>query len=183
MALRNLGAREMDIALGIGTNIGDRLANLQQAVSSLAEFVIDIEPSAIYESEALLPEGAPDSWNQAFLNMVARGKTNLKPLELLREIKKIEKNIGRQERGFWSPREIDIDILIYGDENVEMRELTIPHQHILNRSFVLFPLNDVWSDWQCNMEGEFRGKSVAEILQLKQFSVQECFLTKHKLSW
>ena len=173
----------MDIALGIGTNVGDRLANLQQAVSSLSEFVIDIKPSVIYESEALLPEGAPDSWNQNFFNMVVRGRTKLQPLELLRELKKIEKNIGRQERGFWSPREIDIDILIYGDNNIEMRELTIPHQHMLSRSFVLLPLNDVWSDWQCNVIGELKGKSVSEILRIQRFSTQECCPTNHKLSW
>src|SRR4051812_12760486 len=110
------------VVLGLGSNIvsenGDRLATIRKAIRFLkypkTSPGIEIEAiSPLYESDALLPEGAPDSWNQPYLNLCLLCKTDLDPRELLRALKKIEELLGRKNRGRWAPREIDIDILAF----------------------------------------------------------------------
>jgi 2-amino-4-hydroxy-6-hydroxymethyldihydropteridine diphosphokinase len=105
----------MMVVLGLGSNIGDRLKYLTQAVNILSKSVLAaLEMSPIYEAEAELKIGSPDDWSVPFLNMAIVGETHLTPYELLKKIKMIEKEIGRQDRGIWAPREIDIDILAFG---------------------------------------------------------------------
>jgi len=104
------------VILGIGTNIGDRFFFLQRAVNLIVKdkLISNVNVSSIYESKALLPDDAPQDWEKDFLNMAICGFCKLQPLDLLKKIKLIEKTIGRKDRGFWSPREIDIDILALG---------------------------------------------------------------------
>lgn len=96
-----------------------------------------MQHSIILETEAILPEHAKADWNKPFLNMIIGGETHLSPKELLNELKNIEREMGRPEAyARWSPRIIDLDILLYNDLIVDTAELTIPHKEIKNRLFL-----------------------------------------------
>ncbi len=133
------------IALGIGSNQGNRKKFLLRAIQKLRlqGVLTDFSCSAVFESAALLPAGAPASWDRPFLNLVVCGKTSLGPLDLLQAVKKIEKKLGRSNRERWSPREIDIDILQWNNENFEIEGLQIPHAGLMKRPFALLPLLQV----------------------------------------
>lgn len=135
------------IILGLGSNKGNRHANLASAVSAIGEFASHISCSLIYESRALLPPDAPADWNMDFLNMALSCETSLLPRELLRKIKEIEKYTGRTPSGYWGPREIDIDILAYADVTVNEPDLIIPHPFLLERDFALIPFAEIAPDW------------------------------------
>ncbi|MCE3231964.1 MAG: folP [Rickettsiaceae bacterium] len=152
------------VILGLGSNVGDRLDYLSKAVSILGKSVLAaIELSPIYESPAVLNPGAPEDWNKTYLNMAVCGETHFSPLELLKAIKMIEKSVGRQDRGVWAPREIDIDILAYDSNFIDTTELTIPHKNLYKRPFALMPLVDVAPNWQCPVPGAFQGKTAYAI--------------------
>lgn len=139
----------MSIVLGIGTNLGDRLHNLRFALQKLKTLALNVEAvSPIYISDALLPENAPDNWNKEYLNIAVRCKTTLDPLSLLAAIQNIEFSCGREkEHAYWSPRVIDIDILSWDNEIISNEKLHIPHAHLLDRPFALWPLADVTPFW------------------------------------
>ena len=123
------------IILGLGSNVGNRLTYLSKAIHILSKTVLAaVEVSPIYESSAVLQAGAPEDWNKPYLNMAVCGETHLSPTDLLKKLKMIEKEIGRKARGgVWAPREIDIDILAYGDKSIQTAELTIPHASLFKR--------------------------------------------------
>ena len=134
----------MKITLGLGSNQGDRFAALKNAITLLQPHVKQMTLSSIYESPALLLPNSPPEWNVNFLNMVISGETTLPPEDFLVEIKKIEKQMGRSENyAKWSPRIIDIDILIYGNTPYQSDTLTIPHPLIHERAFVILPLAEL----------------------------------------
>jgi 2-amino-4-hydroxy-6-hydroxymethyldihydropteridine diphosphokinase/dihydropteroate synthase len=172
------------IILGLGSNYGDRLEHLTKAVNRLTKTAITaVETSNIYESVAVLKSGSPDTWNQKFLNMAIRGETHLSPSELLKQIKMIEKELGRQDRGVWAPREIDIDILAYDDLAIDNDELTIPHKHLYTRPFALVPLAELAPNWQCPVEGAFKGKTAYDITdQLISSNNEELIKTEYKVT-
>ena len=126
------------IYLGLGTNNGDRLANLEAAVESLAPGVNVTRRSPIYRTPPWGYTDQPD-----FLNMVLEAETNLPPFDLLKYLKDLEVEVGRTKTFRWGPREIDIDILLYDDQTLETPDLTIPHPQMPNRAFVLVPLADL----------------------------------------
>ncbi|GAB4339383.1 MAG: 2-amino-4-hydroxy-6-hydroxymethyldihydropteridine diphosphokinase [Calditrichia bacterium] len=101
-----------------------------------------IAVSPIYESSAYGKTDQP-----AFLNAVVALKTPQNPLNLLSELKAIEKRLGRQRRERWGPREVDLDIIFYGQEVMSDDRLTIPHPDFHNRRFVLQPLCDIRPAW------------------------------------
>ena len=135
------------IILGLGSNIGNRQANLDAAIVALGDCVKNIRISSVMETKALLPENAPESWDMAYLNMAIAGDTPLPPHELLAKIKQIEQNLGRVKLGHWSPRNIDIDILAMDNLVIDEPDLTIPHKELLNRDFALKPLLELMPDW------------------------------------
>lgn len=143
-----------EVILGLGSNVGNRRAQLGAAVAGLAEYVGDMRVSSIYESAALLPEGAPPEWNMNFYNMAVAGMANLSPRELLKAVKQIEKNLGRNKTGHWSPREIDIDILAMGNLIVNEPDLSIPHPELLKRDFALVPLAEIAPGWVHPLAGK-----------------------------
>ncbi len=152
------------IILGLGTNIGDRLAYLEAAIRHLSEVVLNITAvSTIYESAALLKPGAPEDWNISFLNMAIMGETHLSPQALLTQIKYVEKRVGRQDRGEWAPREIDIDILAYDSLHIDESDLKIPHAYLCEREFALLPFAEIAPNWRYPVKGIFEGKSAYEI--------------------
>lgn len=155
------------IILGLGSNVGDRLAHLSGAVARLRAFVTELRLSRIYEAAALLPPGAPADWGRPFLNMALSGVTALEPGDLLARVKQVEAEVGRCSRGHWGPREIDIDILAYGNMVVEQEGFSVPHKEILARDFVLFPLADAAPDWRYPVAGPFFGKTPGELIALR----------------
>ena len=129
--------------IGFGSNIGDRLAHIQNALDTLSktEGITLKEISSIYKT-------APVGYEEQaqFLNGVAAIQTTLSPLSLLHTLKDIETVIGRKHRIHWGPREIDLDILIYGDLRIQTEKLVIPHPEMHLRGFVLVPLAEIASD-------------------------------------
>jgi 2-amino-4-hydroxy-6-hydroxymethyldihydropteridine diphosphokinase len=123
----------------LGSNKGNRAKYMAGALK-LIEFRCGPvkHRSALYETEAW-----GDKQQQAFLNQAVTILTKQAPIDLLHAIKRIEKEAGRTESTRWGPREIDIDILFYGNEVVELPELKIPHPYLHQRRFTLVPLHEI----------------------------------------
>ena len=126
--------------IGFGSNIGDRLKHLQNAIHALSKTEgINLQKiSSVYKTDPIGYEAQGQ-----FLNGVAAIQTSLSPLSLLQTLKDIETAVGRQHRTRWGPREIDLDLLIYGDLRVQTEELVIPHPEMHLRRFVLAPLAEI----------------------------------------
>ena len=126
--------------LGIGSNLGDRLAYLQLAVDALARVpgVRVVAVSRVYETA---PVGGPPQ--DAYLNAVIEIETDLIEEELLHRCQQIEELAARERVERWGPRTLDVDILLVGDAHLERADLTIPHPRMWERGFVLAPLRDV----------------------------------------
>jgi len=139
-----LDLESVECFLLLGSNLGDRFGFLKSGLNLLSHIsgVKLLNVSGIYETEPVEIIDQP-----LFLNIGARISTSLAPLELLMKLKEIETATGRMARGKWREREIDIDIIFYGDENIETEELTIPHPRAHLRKFVLQPLNEIASDY------------------------------------
>jgi len=138
----------MQVILGLGTNQGDRFANLQTAIKKLTPHLAALKCSGIYTSPALLLPDSPKAWDIEFLNMAVIGNTEAKPEALLNICQHIETEMGRETKhSKWSPRVIDIDILLYGDLALTEKTLTIPHAELPNRAFALLPLLELKPDY------------------------------------
>jgi len=130
------------IYLGIGSNLGSRIKNIEKAKSLLLEHNINfISLSSYYETPSW-----PDSKNPKFLNIVAKIKSTLKPFELLNLCKSIEVQLGRKKSPKNSPRECDIDIIDY-NSLILKKELNLPHKMMHKRNFVLIPLFEIEKEW------------------------------------
>jgi 2-amino-4-hydroxy-6-hydroxymethyldihydropteridine diphosphokinase len=129
------------IYLALGTNLGDRLANLAEARANLLPQVKLVRSSPIYETKPWGYSDQPD-----FLNQVLQVETDLEPEVLLAYLKRLEAQLGRQPTLRNGPRLIDIDILFYGDMVYQSPTLTIPHPQLTERAFVLIPLADLAPD-------------------------------------
>jgi len=131
------------ILLALGSNLGDRAENLARARSLLAQSLTLLARSPIYETE---PWGVTDQPD--FLNQTLQAECDLAPEALLALVKAIEARMGRDFAAVrYGPRVIDIDILAYDDLLYDSPRLTIPHQRLPERAFVLTPLNDIAPDW------------------------------------
>jgi 2-amino-4-hydroxy-6-hydroxymethyldihydropteridine diphosphokinase len=132
----------IDAFIGLGANLGDRMETLRAAVEQLAR-----EPgfllrgtSGVYETE---PVGPPQP---RYLNAVVRIGTLLSPRVTLRRLLEIEELLGRVRREHWGSREIDLDLLLYGDRIVAEGALRVPHPHLHERAFALVPLAEIAPD-------------------------------------
>ena len=131
----------MQVYLGLGSNLGDRRVHLSRAINALeARGVGIVRVSPVVESPALLPDSAPSDWNLPFLNLVLECNVECGPEQLRLCIDEIQSAFGRDNSSHWSPRPIDIDILLWGRERIVTERLTIPHRDLTQRSFVLAPL-------------------------------------------
>jgi len=131
----------MNVAyLSLGSNLGDRKAQLQEAVRLLQAnpSIFNMRMSSIYETA---PVGYLDQ--HAFLNLVVRLETNLSPLRLLDACQEIEQALHRERLVRWGPRTVDLDVLLYGREQLTTERLTIPHPRMYERAFVLVPLSEL----------------------------------------
>ncbi|NOZ71517.1 MAG: 2-amino-4-hydroxy-6-hydroxymethyldihydropteridine diphosphokinase [Chloroflexi bacterium] len=129
--------------IALGTNLGNKQENLQQAIRLISEKVQIQRESPVYETE---PWGIVDQ--PSFLNQVIMGVTTLAPFALLRFLNDIEITMGRKHIVRYGPRLIDLDILFYDDLTLTSYNLTIPHARLIERSFVLVPLADIAPDWR-----------------------------------
>jgi len=143
------------VYLSLGTNLGDRLANLKSALAALTPQMIVKERSHIYETP---PWGYTEQ--PAFLNQVVKVETYLAPEPLLKHLKRIEVALGREPSFQNGPRLIDLDILFFDDLVLETPAVTIPHPRMHERAFVLVPLNDIAPEL---VHPEFK-KTVRELL-------------------
>jgi len=126
--------------LGLGSNIGDKPANIGRALALLeARGIVHLTAiSSIYRTPPWGYEA-----QEFFANACALGETRLTPLDLLAAVNAIENDMGRQPSIRWGPRLIDIDILFYGDEPFTHAHLHLPHKDLFNRAFVLVPLAEI----------------------------------------
>jgi 2-amino-4-hydroxy-6-hydroxymethyldihydropteridine diphosphokinase len=131
----------MLVYLSLGSNLGDRLQNLRGAQAALSPQVQVLRASQVYET---LPWGFSDQ--PPFLNLVLEARTTLAPLALLAHVKSIEARLGRIPTFRYGPRLIDIDILFYGDQVIELPNLRVPHPRLAERAFVLVPLAELAPD-------------------------------------
>jgi 2-amino-4-hydroxy-6-hydroxymethyldihydropteridine diphosphokinase len=135
----------------LGSNMGDRWDALRRARNWLARIAVGdgLQVSPVYET---LPVGPGNQ--DCYLNQVVRFETTLGPEALLLFFKEVECWLGRRARPRFHSREIDIDVLFYGDEAIASPELVVPHQRWAERSFVLVPLLDLEPGFLCPVTGE-----------------------------
>jgi 2-amino-4-hydroxy-6-hydroxymethyldihydropteridine diphosphokinase len=127
------------VYFSLGSNMGDRAANIVRAVKALGERGVHItRESSLYETEPV--EFREQDW---FLNSVVEAETELPPEELMNAILAVERGLGRERRIQKGPRLIDIDILFYGDSVTRTPEIEIPHPRIAARRFVLVPFAEI----------------------------------------
>ena len=146
-----------EIILSLGTNMGNKLKNLQTCINALHEEVATIiKISKVYETPAWGFEG------EAFYNCAVTIHTFKSAKKILKQILKLEKDLGRirTQSNHYESRIIDIDIVSFNDEIIELENLIIPHKQLHNRNFVLFPLRDVSPNWQ----HPILNKSVSELI-------------------
>ena len=164
------------VYLGLGTNLGERKDNLQQALNGLAaEMVIGLI-SPVY---ATPPWGLMDQPD--FLNLCLAAECDKSPLQLLDFLKKLEREIGRQQSMRWGPRLIDIDILFYDTVVYEDERLSIPHPYLAERSFVVGPLADIAPEIRHPVTG-LAVAEMAEALDLSQLQPAGFTLTSPEIS-
>jgi len=132
---------DYDAIIALGSNIGDKAANIRDAVSRLTAQGTGVEAVKFSRIFKTPPWGITDQdW---FTNACLTVRTHLDPHELLDVCLDVERQLGRERKQKWGPRVIDLDVLIYGDQIIESDTLTIPHPHMSERAFVLIPLRDV----------------------------------------
>ncbi len=139
--------------VALGANLGNRESSLTDAIRRLQEDsgLEVVRISAAYETA---PVGYTDQ--PSFLNMAVCLRAEMDPVSLLRRLLAIEQEMGRVRDIRWGPRNIDLDLLVYGDESLDTPELTLPHPRMGQRAFVLVPLRDIWPEedpfpWQAEL--------------------------------
>lgn len=148
----------MAVYIALGSNLGDREHNLRRALRLLPPLVQVEAISALYESTPQPPAPPPD-----YLNAACRAATELAPHELLRHLQDIERRLGRTRGPRWSPRPIDLDIVLYDGLVLEDSDLVIPHPRLLERNFVLQPLLDLDSSLVHPVTGERLGDVLGRV--------------------
>jgi 2-amino-4-hydroxy-6-hydroxymethyldihydropteridine diphosphokinase len=129
--------------IALGSNLGNRYDNLMDALQLLTRYpeICLVNCSSVYETD---PVGYEDQ--DQFLNMVVELQTDWSPFELLEVCLKIELELGRKREIKWGPRTIDLDILLYNQENIETEKLIVPHPRMHERAFVVVPLLEIQPD-------------------------------------
>jgi 2-amino-4-hydroxy-6-hydroxymethyldihydropteridine diphosphokinase len=128
------------VFIGLGSNLGDRVKNIEEAVRLVREMpgIRVLKQSVLRETKPAGKTDQPD-----FMNGVLAVETTLEPLSLLDRLQGIERDLGRVRKERWGPRAIDLDILLYGDQQIHEERLIVPHPEINNREFVKTAIQEV----------------------------------------
>lgn len=155
-------------AIALGSNLGDRHAHIQAALDALARLPGSAvsSVSSIRQTDPVPSPGSDaETLGGPFLNAVAIISTTLTPLELLAAVMEIERSHGRRRDplGAWTPRTLDLDIVLFDDEVIDTPALTVPHARMQLRAFVLEPLAEVAADWVVPTCGRTVAQLLAEL--------------------
>ncbi|QPK62203.1 2-amino-4-hydroxy-6-hydroxymethyldihydropteridine diphosphokinase [Methylomonas sp. LL1] len=136
----NVAATWIEAYIGLGSNLNDPLRQIESAAEEIAklELVEEAALSPLYASQPVGPQDQPD-----YINGVMRIKTRLTATDLLAQLQQIENRHGRIRMVRWGARTLDLDILLYGDQLINLPDLVVPHPELPNRAFVLYPLADL----------------------------------------
>ena len=167
------------IFIGIGSNLGFRFDNVRNALRLMAKTALKgMRVSCIFETKAILPPGAPDSWDLPYFNLVVEGTTDLAPHALLKQLKSIERELGRNFGApRWAPRVIDLDILSWDDKILADEMLQIPHPELMNRPFLLTLMASLDPNWRYPISGfPYSHLTLAEIIYRFPPETHKCFM-------
>jgi 2-amino-4-hydroxy-6-hydroxymethyldihydropteridine diphosphokinase len=164
------------VFLSLGSNLGDRMANLAEAIERLGSTprVTVVQASHAYETE---PAGVKNQ--PAFYNLVAEIETDLEPLELLNVAKKVELELGRKPTERWGPRTIDIDIVLWGNRVSETGRLALPHSEFRGRDFVLSPFSEIAPE----VVDPVSGRTIAELAARPRLEGQCILCVLNRSAW
>lgn len=129
------------VYIALGSNLENPLDQLKQAVRSLEKLAKKVDVSPFYGSKPLGPQDQPD-----YVNAVAKFETDLTAIALLNALQNIENEQGRVRLRRWGERTLDLDMLLYGNQQIQTERLTVPHYDMHNREFVIVPLYDLAPD-------------------------------------
>ncbi len=145
---------KVDCYVGIGSNLDDPIAHVKQGIRELGQLTGTerVAHSSLYASPPMGPPQQPD-----YINAVVKLRTTLEPLALLDRLLAIERRHGRTRGGeHWGPRALDLDILLYGDQQIDHERLRVPHPGLHERAFVLYPLEELAGDIDVPGRGRLR---------------------------
>jgi 2-amino-4-hydroxy-6-hydroxymethyldihydropteridine diphosphokinase len=149
----------MSVAVGLGSNTGDRAANLRFGVAGLAELHDGFRFSGVFETQ---PKHVADQ--PPYLNACCIGRTSLTARQLLLALHELELRAGRQPGGQrYGPRPLDLDLLLYGERVIEESDLVVPHPRLRERAFVLVPLAELAADWKVPVSRGAAATTVGEL--------------------
>lgn len=143
-----------EVLIAFGSNLGDRLGQIQRAIDALSGLVRWRMVSRVYGTSPMYVADQP-----TFLNAAAHGETDLDPIALLALLKQTERDLGRKPGLRFGPREIDLDLIDMRGVTMETEQLVLPHPRVTERRFVLIPILDVAPDWQ------FAGFCIPDLLK------------------
>jgi 2-amino-4-hydroxy-6-hydroxymethyldihydropteridine diphosphokinase len=148
--------------IGLGSNLGNSIKNVEEAVKQITRFAHIIAVSSLFKTKPWGVTEQPD-----FVNAVVSIETALTAEELLSELLAIEKRMGRERITKWGPREIDLDILTFGDRKFDISKLTIPHPHMFERAFVLVPLAEIDRNFETALQ-KLPAEDVSSVERLRE---------------
>ena len=146
----------MNVVVALGSNLGDRDANLRSALGALADLLSELRVSSFHETRLV---GVPGP-QPMFLNAAAVGESALPPRAILDTLLAIERSLGRERPYPYAPRTLDLDLILYGEVVINAPDLIVPHPRFRERRFVLEPLNEIAPD----RVDPVTGKTVRELL-------------------
>ncbi|WP_421856831.1 2-amino-4-hydroxy-6-hydroxymethyldihydropteridine diphosphokinase [Marinomonas sp.] len=160
----------MHAYIGLGSNLENPVAQLDRAIDALKKHddLKNLRVSSIYGSKPVGPQDQPD-----YINAVASFDTALLPIELLDLLQSIEQSQRRVRERHWGPRTLDLDLLLYGQQTIQLPRLTVPHPFMLERGFVIKPLSDLAPNMLLA-----NGKTVTE--QLQQLDTSDLVFIKEE---